>query len=120
MKESQHNKLWSTLMAVGFMLAFLAAGTLQGCKSPRAQWAVARESLTQTENALVSAHQSHLLDDKSFIATEPYVKAVRNSLTKADEELILSHDQPTKLSKFYLDSAAAALPPLQKVTQTKP
>ncbi len=36
MKESQHNKLWSALMAVGFMLAFLAAGTLQGCTQLKA------------------------------------------------------------------------------------
>lgn len=100
-----------SFFAVALLLIALA-----GCAaSPRQQWSVARESLTQTENGLVAAHQAHVLSDKAFVATEPYIKSVRASLEKADEELIASHDQPTKLARFYLDSAAAVLPPLQKV-----
>ncbi len=80
-----------------------------GCASPRAQWAVSRATLTQTEIGLVAAHASGALSDKDFVATAPVVKAARGTLDAADKELVANNDQPTDKARFYLNLTNSTL-----------
>jgi hypothetical protein len=105
----------ATSLTALILIAFLA-----GCSSPRAQWAVARSSLTQTENALVTANQSGLLPDRDFVAVQPFAKAVQGALAQADAELVASNDQPTSKFRFYMGLAQKTLAQLQTYKQASP
>jgi hypothetical protein len=77
-----------------------------GCASPRAQWAVARSSLSTTENAIVAASQSGLIQDRDLVTLEPFAKSAQAALAEADKELTANNDQPTSRFRFYLNIAA--------------
>jgi hypothetical protein len=51
-----------------------------GCASPRAQWAVARSSLSTTENAIVAASQSGLIQDRDLVTLEPFAKSAQGGV----------------------------------------
>lgn len=96
--------------SIPFALLILAAAAVAvGCSSQRAQWAVARQSLTATQDSLVAANRAHLLADKDLVAIEPFAKAAQGALSQVDAELTQNHDQPSNRAKFYLDAAMAAL-----------
>jgi hypothetical protein len=106
------------LLIVGIFAMLLTAG---GCASPRSQWAVAQTTLNQTEHTLVSAHQAGLISDKDFLATEPFVKASRAALERADAELAASgpDEKPSDKVKFYLDIEQATVVQLNKFPQLR-
>jgi hypothetical protein len=98
------------------VLLFLVAGC---ALSPRAEWAVARKGLTESENAIVLANQTGALPDKDLIALEPMAKAGQKALAEADAELTASHDQPTSRFRYYLNLASSAASKLSEFEKVK-
>lgn len=90
---------------------------LAGC-SPAVRWAAAREGVTQTERALVSANSSGALKDKDFVATEAYVNASRTAVNLAGEELS-ANGKPDQSFDQYLDLAESTVKQLQAFTKKK-
>jgi hypothetical protein len=80
-----------------------------GCASPRNQWAVARQSLTTTENAIVAANAAGVLPDKDLIAVEPFAKAAQGALKQADAELVANGEKASGRFDFYMNLVTGSL-----------
>jgi hypothetical protein len=107
-------RMLSVICIVGSLLTYCT-----GCTSARGEWALARDGLSQTENAIVAANQSGLLPDKDLVALEPFAKASQTALAEADHELQANNDQPTSRFRYYLNLAATTLTKLKNFQTVK-
>ena len=90
---------------------------LAGCTTPRGEWAIARESLTQTQNTLVALNSAGFLSDKDFVTCKPFTTAAQQALQTADDELKLSGDRETGRFRMYLNMVGSALKSLKPFTK---
>jgi hypothetical protein len=104
----------SVICIVGLLLTYCS-----GCTSARGEWAVARDGLSQTENAIVAANQGGLLPDKDLVALEPFAKAAQTALAEADRELQANNDQPNSRFRYYLNLAATTAAKLKNFQTVK-
>ncbi|MBC8106251.1 MAG: hypothetical protein H7Z14_06645 [Anaerolineae bacterium] len=72
-------------LAVALMLSLAFTS---GCANdPTSRWAQSRDTLTLTQNSIMRAHDIEILSDADFVALDPFVKAVRGALEKAQAHL---------------------------------
>lgn len=93
-----------TIPLLALLLVLTACQT-----SPTERWAVARQSLTTTQDVLSTLHDGGMIEDEQMLQTEPFIKTARAALVKAEA---LLPDEPGV--DEYLDVVAAALAKLEE------
>lgn len=86
---------------------------LSGCaamQTPAAQWAAARETLTVTQNTMLTLHDTGVVDDDDLLELDPYVKAARAAIEEAEKHI----EADDAAFHRYLDIAMRALATLER------
>lgn len=103
------------LLSIGALLMCF----LVGCAAtPESRWAQAQDTLNTTRDGLVAQHRGGVISDADFIALDPFEKAVRGALDRAQTQLPAGG----AAFDFYLNLAESVLGQmtLTKVPTTAP
>lgn len=94
---------------VALVLLGLLSASLQGCAyDPRSRYLIAVETANTTRKVITQGWASGVIDDATFVALDPYEKAVRGSLDRV-KPLLLDPDADPATIDYQLDLAESVL-----------
>ena len=99
-------------LTIAFLLLLLAL-TVSGCNATSGtatqRWAVARESLTRSQNVVLAAHKAGHVSDAQLVDADRLVQAARRALARAEAELPEGDGEFSNLIELVADVAQALL-----------
>ena len=88
--HAKHTKTLALLLVMLFAVT--------GCNmTPHSQWAIQRDILTTSQNAIMTMHTANLINDDDVKKIQPYLLVAREHLKLAKEEL------PAGLNSAFMD-----------------